>query len=339
MSNLTLAIGLWALTVLSVIASLKITEKPLNTLFGVLCIPLGIAAFGFSYDAFSDIKGQMQNREYNEQNIAKLREKLDAVSAADRTRYDHLKGIVAAHVKGTAQPLVADPAEAGSDYASVLAKVKQDASRFSKLPSSDKNDEVTLVDNVLYLDCTSDTVKVYNVVLLGDKYAGNFADYFRTDTERIDWVLALTPDQLTTDSQWYEESKGDAYNNFYLPQEYLDKFVALMQNYRYLAMVHLEYALKPQLGDAKNFYTRYFESGYGRSRVDIYDLDSGLVKETFSVFFTNNADLKHFTDYKKAGKEADKAFLWKNLMSCMKASVVRELVSRGYQHKTVNARD
>ena len=64
MSNLALAVVLWIVTVICIVGlvvAIKKKQKGLRNFFGIATLGLGFLAFGFSYDAISEIKIEASN--------------------------------------------------------------------------------------------------------------------------------------------------------------------------------------------------------------------------------------------------------------------------------------
>ena len=329
MSNLTLAIVLWALTVISAVAAFKIKQKTVSMILGILTLPLGIAAFGFSYDATSDYRVATSNKEYYERNRIALNDSIKALTAADRARYANIKSIIKEHLKDT-QPLVCDPSESKANYAEVVSKIQRDSKEYGKLGKNESKEKL-LIDNCFYLSCISDTVGFNNIIILSNEYEETVVDFMRANESDIDELLKLTSEQLRPGNQWSEENR----NILNVSKERVGRFMEMMRHNRYLVLVYLEYALKPQLGNKSNAYTTSFESGYGCSRVDVYDIDYCSQKESFRVFFTNDDDMTQFYSLEKgSADQGTKDFLWRNLLGNMKRTVILELARHGYPHHT-----
>ena len=334
MSNLTIAILLWILTLVFVIAAVKIKNKTLSFLFRVLVLASGFAAFGFSSDAVKDYKLAASNKAYEERELSALSDSINAATTTVKTRYDNIKAIISEHSAET-KPLVCDPAVSKDNYAAVLSKIMSDAKEFNKLENDDSGKKL-LIDNCLYLNCLSDSARFDDLVVMSSEYVDSAVNYIGTRATRIDEILALTSEQLNRESQWMDDHRSDLYEALSRPQDYLGKFMQLLRSSQYLAMVHMEYALKPQVGENKNAYTTYFKGGCGCGRVDVYDTDTGALKESFRVFFINDAEMQRHYDMKKSLAEARtrNEYLWKNLLTNMRRSVAVALAQRGYPHHT-----
>lgn len=327
MSNLILAVVLWAFTLISFVGAFKIKQKTVSTILGILTIPFGIAAFGFSHDAVSDYKIATDNKNFYERNLNELNDSIKALTAVDRTRYANIKNIIKEHLNDT-QPLICDPSESKDNYSAVVTRLQKDAKEFGRAGMSDSKEKV-LIDSCLYLSCLSDTVGFDDLIIIDKEYEQSAREFLIANESQIDELLTLTTEQLKSDSQWFEQNR----NILYALHERLGKFMKMMRSNRYLVLIHLEYALKPQLGNKTNAYTTSFEGGYGCSRVDVYDIDYSSQKESFRVFFTNDDDMTQFHSLEKGTDEkSTKNFLWNNLLRNMKRPVVMELAKRGYPY-------
>ncbi len=332
MSNLALAVVLWIVTVICIVGlvvAIKKKQKGLRNFFGIATLGLGFLAFGFSYDAISEIKIEASNKAYEKEKLKELNDSINALTATDKTRYTNIKSIIKDHSKDT-QPLICDPNVSNNNYSAVTEKMKKDIKEFLNIQPIDTK-ELPLIDSVLYLNCGLDTVSFNQIAVLGYEYGGTTRGYIGTNESYIDTLLQLTPQQLNRESQWFAERKERLSENILRPIDFIGKFRETMCNYRYLAMVHLEYSLKPKLGNMEKPYKTTFEGGYGCSRVDVYNLDTGELKESFRVYFTNDNELTHLYNMEK-GPGDYKEFLWNNLMKSMRSSVILKLAERGYTH-------
>ena len=324
-----MAIVLWVLTLISVVGAFKIKHKTVSMILGILTIPFGIAAFGFSYDAVSDYQLATSNKKFYERNLKALNDSVEALSAADRARYTNIKGIIKKHLNET-QPLICDPSESKDNYSVVVTRLQKDAKEFRRAGMSSSKEKI-LIDNCLYLNCLSDTVGFDDLIFMDDEYEKSSREFLRASESQIDELLALTSEQLKPESQWVDQNR----DILLVSHERLGLFMKMMRSNRYLVLVYLEYALKPQLGKKTNAYTTSFEAGYGCSRVDVYDIDNSSQKESFRVFFTNDDDMTQFYSLEKGTDDkSTKNFLWNNLLSNMKRPVVMELAKRGYSYHT-----
>ena len=108
MSNLALAVVLWIVTVICIVGlvvAIKKKQKGLRNFFGIATLGLGFLAFGFSYDAISEIKIEASNKAYEKEKLKELNDSINALTATDKTRYTNIKSIIKDHSKDT-HPLI-----------------------------------------------------------------------------------------------------------------------------------------------------------------------------------------------------------------------------------------
>ena len=328
---MTFAIVLWVLTVIFFVGTLLFLtkrKKGMSILMGLITLGLGVVAYGLTDEIISSKELEKRNKEFLEKEVLALNKSVQAVTTADKTRYANINKIISEHMKDSQQPLVCDPAVSKNNLAAVKSRIQKDIIKFMDQEFYDS--EEIAIENVLYLSCVEDSVGFNEIMVLGSDYQESAEDYIGSRVSLIEGLLELTPQDLSPGSEWFESNKGDYSQNLCRPQEYLEHFTQMMRDYRYLALVHLEYVLKPQSGDATSPIETSFESGFGCSRVDVYDIDTGSLKESFRVYFTNSDKITHFSSKDDSGTEDDNGYLWGNLLNNMKKSVIKGLSLRGY---------